>query len=191
MFFMDVFHGLTVSFFESGAVDYSTWCCVKLGLAYLVTLPQVESEYRWSHDQGIDKRWQLILSWTWCRATRPVALKMVMVKNAKKNWWNLKWTFGALCLSFVEHKPNIATTGDQWVLGNTNLVGYYRVNYDESNWVKLLNALGNNHVVRNIVPFKYYICVFFGFWCNHKMFISIFQKGHSDHQQSSIDRWRF
>lgn len=67
-------------------------------------------------------------------------------------------TFRVLCLFLVENHPNVTTKGDDWVLGNTKMVGYYRVNYDESNWVKLLNVLRNNHKVRNIVPFKYYIC---------------------------------
>ncbi|KAK7892008.1 hypothetical protein WMY93_023971 [Mugilogobius chulae] len=36
-------------------------------------------------------------------------------------------------------------TGNDWVLANLNVVGYYRVNYDQNNWEKLLNALSNNH----------------------------------------------
>uniref|UniRef100_A0A8C6UH67 Aminopeptidase n=1 Tax=Neogobius melanostomus TaxID=47308 RepID=A0A8C6UH67_9GOBI len=39
-------------------------------------------------------------------------------------------------------------TGTDWVLANLNVVGYYRVNYDQSNWNKLLNALNTNHSVR-------------------------------------------
>nr|XP_020506937.1 aminopeptidase N-like [Labrus bergylta] len=33
----------------------------------------------------------------------------------------------------------------QWVLANHNVSGYYRVNYDEANWEKLLTALANDH----------------------------------------------
>ncbi|XP_077424398.1 aminopeptidase N-like [Vanacampus margaritifer] len=32
-----------------------------------------------------------------------------------------------------------------WLLANLNVVGYYRVNYDQGNWDKLLEALNNNH----------------------------------------------
>ncbi|XP_060892359.1 aminopeptidase N-like [Labrus mixtus] len=32
-----------------------------------------------------------------------------------------------------------------WVLANHNVSGYYRVNYDEANWEKLLTTLTNNH----------------------------------------------
>ncbi|XP_033823587.1 aminopeptidase N-like [Periophthalmus magnuspinnatus] len=35
--------------------------------------------------------------------------------------------------------------GDGWVLANVDVVGYYRVNYDQSNWDKLLNILSTNH----------------------------------------------
>lgn len=55
----------------------------------------------------------------------------------------------------VENKPNVKTGGSQWLLANINLVGYYRVNYDDGNWEKLLNALRATHTVRNIVAFIY------------------------------------
>lgn len=38
-------------------------------------------------------------------------------------------------------------SGDNWVLANLNVVGYYRVNYDQGNWDRLLNALMTNHTV--------------------------------------------
>lgn len=52
--------------------------------------------------------------------------------------------------------PHVTTKEDQWVLANVNLVGYYRVNYDEGNWIKLLNALRNSHLVRNAASFKHH-----------------------------------
>uniref|UniRef100_A0A671V0M6 Aminopeptidase n=1 Tax=Sparus aurata TaxID=8175 RepID=A0A671V0M6_SPAAU len=36
-------------------------------------------------------------------------------------------------------------SGEDWVLANLNVVGYYRVNYDVNNWRKLLTALSTNH----------------------------------------------
>lgn len=41
------------------------------------------------------------------------------------------------------------TTGADWLLANLNVVGYYRVNYDQGNWDKLLNVLASNHTVRH------------------------------------------
>ncbi|KAM4553153.1 aminopeptidase N-like [Fundulus diaphanus] len=43
----------------------------------------------------------------------------------------------------------MVTGGSDWVLANLDVVGYYRVNYDDSNWSKLLNALNTNH---NAIP---------------------------------------
>ncbi|XP_029289963.1 aminopeptidase N-like [Cottoperca gobio] len=38
------------------------------------------------------------------------------------------------------------TSGADWVLANLDVVGYYRVNYDQDNWDRLLNALKTNHL---------------------------------------------
>lgn len=43
------------------------------------------------------------------------------------------------------------TSSDEWVLANHNVVGYYRVNYDEGNWEKLLQILNETHEVRCII----------------------------------------
>ncbi|XP_054892990.1 aminopeptidase N-like [Poeciliopsis prolifica] len=43
---------------------------------------------------------------------------------------------------------DMKVTGDSdWVLANNDVVGYYRVNYDDGNWNKLLTALITNHQV--------------------------------------------
>lgn len=36
----------------------------------------------------------------------------------------------------------------EWVLANNNVTGYYRVNYDEANWERLLATLSTDHEVR-------------------------------------------
>ena len=38
-------------------------------------------------------------------------------------------------------------SGANWVLANIDVVGYYRVNYDQGNWDRLLNGLMTNHTV--------------------------------------------
>uniref|UniRef100_A0A7N9AXA2 Aminopeptidase n=1 Tax=Mastacembelus armatus TaxID=205130 RepID=A0A7N9AXA2_9TELE len=38
-------------------------------------------------------------------------------------------------------------SGDGWVLANTNVSGYFRVNYDPDNWNRLLSLLSTNHQV--------------------------------------------
>ncbi|KAF4082996.1 hypothetical protein AMELA_G00135010 [Ameiurus melas] len=44
----------------------------------------------------------------------------------------------------VMHKPLKAGKGE-WVLANLNVSGYYRVNYDNENWHRLLDQLTTNH----------------------------------------------
>lgn len=39
-------------------------------------------------------------------------------------------------------------SGAAWVLANLNISGYYRVNYDLSNWERLISLLGSNHEVK-------------------------------------------
>uniref|UniRef100_A0A8C5CRI8 Aminopeptidase n=1 Tax=Gadus morhua TaxID=8049 RepID=A0A8C5CRI8_GADMO len=39
----------------------------------------------------------------------------------------------------------VIATGDQWVLANTNVSGYFRVNYDLENWERLLHLLHTDH----------------------------------------------
>uniref|UniRef100_A0A8C9VNP9 Aminopeptidase n=1 Tax=Scleropages formosus TaxID=113540 RepID=A0A8C9VNP9_SCLFO len=44
-------------------------------------------------------------------------------------------------LQKTEEKPEMKVNGNEWVLANLNVTGYYRVNYDLSNWERLLTLL--------------------------------------------------
>ncbi|TRY88000.1 hypothetical protein DNTS_007026 [Danionella cerebrum] len=46
---------------------------------------------------------------------------------------------------------NMKTNGNEWVLVNLNMTGYYRVNYDTENWERLLNQLSENHQVIPVI----------------------------------------
>lgn len=48
---------------------------------------------------------------------------------------------------YVDINLNMNVNGSNWVLANHNVVGYYRVNYDDGNWNNLLNTLSTNHEV--------------------------------------------
>lgn len=37
---------------------------------------------------------------------------------------------------------------EEWLLANYQVSGYYRVNYDQANWEKLLHTLNTSHTVR-------------------------------------------
>uniref|UniRef100_A0AAQ5X4T0 Aminopeptidase n=1 Tax=Amphiprion ocellaris TaxID=80972 RepID=A0AAQ5X4T0_AMPOC len=58
-------------------------------------------------------------------------------------------------LTWLETKsasiPAMKVTGNDWVLANIDVAGYYRVNYDQANWDKLLNALNTNHEVIPVI----------------------------------------
>uniref|UniRef100_A0A8C8M581 Aminopeptidase n=1 Tax=Oncorhynchus tshawytscha TaxID=74940 RepID=A0A8C8M581_ONCTS len=43
------------------------------------------------------------------------------------------------------HKPDMIVTGNNWILANLNVSGYYRVNYDNTNWERLLGVLSSHH----------------------------------------------
>lgn len=36
---------------------------------------------------------------------------------------------------------------NDWIIGNVQQYGYYRVNYDKSNWLKLVQQLKTDHSV--------------------------------------------
>ncbi|KAJ8281244.1 hypothetical protein GJAV_G00065240 [Gymnothorax javanicus] len=54
----------------------------------------------------------------------------------KELFWLLKKT--------DPHSP-MKVTGNEWVLANVNITGYYRVNYDSDNWERLLSQLNSKH----------------------------------------------
>uniref|UniRef100_A0AAR2IPJ4 Aminopeptidase n=1 Tax=Pygocentrus nattereri TaxID=42514 RepID=A0AAR2IPJ4_PYGNA len=42
-------------------------------------------------------------------------------------------------------KPTFRVTGNDWIVANLNVLGYYRVNYDMDNWERLLSTLQTSH----------------------------------------------
>ncbi|XP_054475304.1 aminopeptidase N-like [Anoplopoma fimbria] len=42
-------------------------------------------------------------------------------------------------------------SGEDWLLANTNVTGYFRVNYDLDNWNRLLSLLNTNHQALSII----------------------------------------
>uniref|UniRef100_A0A8C9VPZ7 Aminopeptidase n=1 Tax=Scleropages formosus TaxID=113540 RepID=A0A8C9VPZ7_SCLFO len=50
---------------------------------------------------------------------------------------------------FKYEKPEMKVNGNEWVLANLNVTGYYRVNYDLSNWERLLTLLDSTPGVRD------------------------------------------
>ncbi|KAK7121715.1 hypothetical protein R3I93_022713 [Phoxinus phoxinus] len=61
-----------------------------------------------------------------------VPLTWTKTGTAKPNGWLLEKT---------AKNDDLKISANEWVLANINVTGYYRVNYDEENWNRLLNAL--------------------------------------------------
>ncbi|XP_077477080.1 aminopeptidase N-like isoform X1 [Stigmatopora argus] len=45
-----------------------------------------------------------------------------------------------------DSNPRMRVSGLDWVLANTNALGYFRVNYDDDNWNRLISVLETNHL---------------------------------------------
>ncbi|XP_038669994.1 aminopeptidase N-like [Scyliorhinus canicula] len=63
----------------------------------------------------------------------------------------IKWMKGDLkeemfwLMKSQEDNMNMKPSGEDWILANINVTGYFRVNYDERNWEKLVEQLLRNH----------------------------------------------
>lgn len=54
-------------------------------------------------------------------------------------YWRLE--ISDLCLTPKEKKNALISKNGGWILANVNCTGYYRVNYDQMNWERLLTQL--------------------------------------------------
>lgn len=57
-------------------------------------------------------------------------------------------TFNLLACFCPDVVSQMKVSGEAWVLANLHISGYYRVNYDPTNWERLIHLLGSNHKVR-------------------------------------------
>ncbi|XP_043957728.1 aminopeptidase N-like [Gambusia affinis] len=48
-------------------------------------------------------------------------------------------------LNKTDTHAQMRVSGQEWVLANTNVSGYFRINYDADNWDRLLSQLGTSH----------------------------------------------
>ncbi|KAG9332342.1 hypothetical protein JZ751_015349 [Albula glossodonta] len=64
--------------------------------------------------------------------------------------FNYEWYIPITWMRTAIHKP-LTTTGNEWVLANVNVTGYYRVNYDIGNWERLLDQLLTDHQVIPVI----------------------------------------
>uniref|UniRef100_F6UV20 Aminopeptidase n=1 Tax=Monodelphis domestica TaxID=13616 RepID=F6UV20_MONDO len=67
------------------------------------------------------------------------------LKSGRQNYST--WLNGAKTETFEDFK----VTGNDWILLNINVTGYYLVNYDEANWERLRNQLETNSSVIPVI----------------------------------------
>ncbi|KAK2867021.1 hypothetical protein Q8A67_025138 [Cirrhinus molitorella] len=71
-----------------------------------------------------------------------VPINWMKAKVEQSRYWLIEKT---------DFHSDMKTTGNEWVLVNLNITGYYRVNYDTENWERLLNQLTENHEVIPVI----------------------------------------
>lgn len=51
----------------------------------------------------------------------------------------------------TDSNSQMSVTGNDWILANTNVSGYFRVNYDPENWDRLISLLSSNHKALSVM----------------------------------------
>jgi hypothetical protein len=82
--------------------------------------------------------WLLFLLHTSYKWVVPFTYKFKDSSKSDLAWLNL--TDGSVQMP-ANKDPN------DWILGNIDFMGYYRVNYDRNNWLSLIKQLKANHLV--------------------------------------------
>ncbi|KAF3832158.1 hypothetical protein F7725_025823 [Dissostichus mawsoni] len=69
------------------------------------------------------------------------------------NRWTLQMGFPVVTIDTRTGNTHemMRVSGEDWVLANTNVSGYFRVNYDPENWDRLLTLLNTNHQALSII----------------------------------------
>ncbi|KAM8895416.1 aminopeptidase N-like isoform 1-T3 [Spinachia spinachia] len=71
-----------------------------------------------------------------------VPIKWMKTGVEQQQYWLLQET---------DTHSQMRVSGHDWVLANTNVAGYFRVNYDLDNWDRLLSLLNTNHQALSII----------------------------------------
>ncbi|XP_058485238.1 aminopeptidase N-like [Solea solea] len=71
-----------------------------------------------------------------------VPIKWMKTGVEQQQYWLLQKT---------DTNSRMRVSGNDWVLANTNVSGYFRVNYDPGNWERLLSLLSTNHQALSVI----------------------------------------
>ncbi|XP_070766513.1 aminopeptidase N-like [Enoplosus armatus] len=86
-------------------------------------------------DSVVDRPSQFNYTWF-------VPIKWMKTGVEQQQYWLLQKT---------DTHSQMRVSGEDWVLANTNVSGYFRVNYDLNNWDRLLSLLNTNHQALSII----------------------------------------
>lgn len=86
-------------------------------------------------DSVVDRPSQFNYTWF-------VPIKWMKTGVEQQQYWLLHKT---------DTNNQMKASGEDWVLANTNVSGYFRVNYDAENWNRLLSLLNTNHKSLSII----------------------------------------
>ncbi|XP_051235019.1 aminopeptidase N isoform X2 [Dicentrarchus labrax] len=86
-------------------------------------------------DSVVDRPSQFNYTWF-------VPIKWMKTGVEQQQYWLLQKT---------DINSQMRVSGEDWVLANTNVSGYFRVNYDLYNWDRLLSLLSTNHQALSII----------------------------------------
>ncbi|XP_053172671.1 aminopeptidase N-like [Scomber japonicus] len=86
-------------------------------------------------DSVVDRPSQFNYTWF-------VPIKWMKTGVEQQQYWLLKKT---------DTNTEMRASEGEWVLGNTNASGYFRVNYDADNWDRLLSLLNTNHQSLSVI----------------------------------------
>ncbi|XP_041789145.1 aminopeptidase N-like [Chelmon rostratus] len=86
-------------------------------------------------DSVVDRPSQFNYTWF-------VPIKWIKTGREQQQYWLLQKT---------DSHSLMRVSGQDWVLANTNVSGYFRVNYDLDNWDRLLSLLDTNHQTLSVI----------------------------------------
>ncbi|XP_040896382.1 aminopeptidase N-like [Toxotes jaculatrix] len=86
-------------------------------------------------DSVVDRPSQFNYTWF-------VPIKWMKTGVEQQQYWLLQKT---------DTNSLMRVSGEDWVLANTNVSGYFRVNYDLDNWNRLLSLLDSNHQTLSVI----------------------------------------
>ncbi|CAK6976940.1 aminopeptidase N-like [Scomber scombrus] len=86
-------------------------------------------------DSVVDRPSQFNYTWF-------VPIKWMKTGVEQQQYWLLKKT---------DTNTEMRASGGEWVVANTNVSGYFRVNYDTDNWDRLISLLNTNHQSLSII----------------------------------------